>query len=708
MHASLLTLTILALAASDAAPLPGPMKTSVQTPLAYAPDIDLGVDMIMVYGIGDDFPERAASWRERGYTTAMMTGISWGHYADYYGQGDAFRRGEVQTRSNGELYMHSPGVGYAVPTQDYIDYLKAHIAPAIAPGTRAVFLEEPEFWSLAGWSAGFQEAWEQRYGEPWEPPDSSVAAQYKASALKSEMYEDALRQVIGYVKASAAGQGLDIGCYVPTHSLINYAHWRIVSPQTRLFDIPGLDGLIGQVWTGTAGTGVYYQGDLQSRFFEYALMEYGQLVSMLRPYDAKLWFLADPIEDNTTLTWEHYRRAYEQIVTASLMWPEVAHFEVMPWPGRVFRGVYLSEAADGERTPIPQEYATQLLTVANALAEMPGLPATRSAALEGIGMLVSDTMMFQRSEPHHSDYGMGGVFGLALPLLKAGVFVEPVQLEHAGKPGFLDRCTTLLLTYEHQKPLNPAYHQALAAWVRAGGALLYAEGEPDGYHAVPAWWNEQGQTAATAYDDLFERLGADVEAAAAAPVAVGDGFVRALRHNPKDLQHTAEGADLVRTAFAELTAAQGRDWRAQGFLTIARGPYVAMAAIDEAVAPEARYVVHGRFVDLFDARLPVVDDPAFGPGSYRLLRRVPEAPAAPEVLAASCRIRDQRTVGETFTFTARGPAGTQAVVRVSLPQAPASLAFSPPLEVETAWDDDTGTLLLIFDNAAQDVTVSIE
>jgi hypothetical protein len=680
------------------------MKTCVQTPLAWTPHIDLAVDSVMVYGVGDDFSERAASWRSQGYGTAMMTGISWGDYAAYYGAGDAFKQGEVQTQHNGELYMHSPGVGYNVPTPAYIDYLNAYIEPAIQEGVQAIFLEEPEFWSLAGWSAAFKEAWQARYDEPWEPPDSSVGAQYKASLLKYEMYHNAVRSVIGHIKERAAEKDLAIGCYVPTHSLINYAHWRIVSPESHLFDVPGLDGIIGQVWTGTAGTGVYYQGGLKSRFFEYAFLEYGQLVSMARPYNTELLFLADPVEDNPSLTWEHYERAYEQIVVASLMWPQVDHYEVMPWPGRVFTSQHLTESGGEEQVTIPETYASELLTVANALADMPGAPAALDAGTPRVGMFVSDTMMFQRSEPHHSDYGMGGVFGLALPLLKAGVLVEPVQLEHADKKGFLDDYDVLLLSYEHQKPLKKAFHRAIAAWVRQGGALLYAEGGPDAYHNVPAWWNDEEKTSATAFDDLLERLGAVNEDAGIQPVR--KGLVRVLRRNPSELQHSVEGADLVRRAVAELVQAQGRAWDTQGHMTMTRGPYVALAVLEESVEDAPQCALTGQYIDLFAPGLPILHDPVFEAGTYRLLRRVPEQTSAPEVLAAACRVRSQHATQDGFAFTVRGPSNTQGLVRVHLTQAPQTIRAEPELEINQEWDPASQTLLLRFRNTAQDVTIT--
>ena len=55
----------------------------------------------------------------------------------------------------------------------------------------------------------------------------------------------------------------------------------------------------------------------------------------------------------------------------------------------------------------------------------------------GTGVLVSDTLMFERAGPKPSDPWLSSVYGLALPLVNHGIPIEPVQLEdaeHAGLP----------------------------------------------------------------------------------------------------------------------------------------------------------------------------------------------------------------------------------------------------------------------------------
>ncbi len=684
--------------------------TCFQAAAPYAPELDIRSDMAIVYGVGEGFGERAAGWRNEGYRVGMMTGIAWGSYGAYYGSGDAFKKDEVQTRKNGSLFMHgsSTNVGYNVPSAAYVEFIKRYIDPALEAGVKAVFFEEPEFWAQAGWSAAFRKEWELFYGEPWLAPDSSPDAQYRASKLKYELYYRALRDVIDHVDRRAQALGTSIECHVPTHSLINYAQWGIVSPESHLFDIPGMDGVIAQVWTGTARTPNVYEGVTKERTFETAFLEYGQMAAMTRPIGKKVWFLADPVEDNPDRSWHDYKRNYENTVVASLMWPDASRFEVMPWPSRIFRGSYRTTDANGpgERVGLLPGYATELLTVITALNNMDQPEVGYETGTRGIGVVVSDTLMFQRAAPHASDGRFGHFYGLTLPLLKAGVPVAPMQLEHAPKPGVLDPYRVLLLTYEGQKPLDPAYHEALTNWVRRGGCLIYFGDGSDPYHGVREWWNENGQTDAKACDDLFKRLGVQQQASET-PQPIGKGFVRVVAVNPSDLQHLKEGAERVRQVVREALAAKGEALAMQNHLAVRRGPYLIAAVLDESPAPgdEARFP--GTYVDLFDPALPVVKDPVLKVGQRGLwydLSHVPENQA--KVVASACRISEEKADADTFRFACRGPAGVEAVVRLRLPRPPKAVSASPSTDIVRDWDSTSGTLLLEFPNQAREIAIT--
>jgi len=461
-------------------------RLSFQTWGLWTPRVQLDADLAMVYGIDESLPERMRSWRERGYRVHVMTGVSWGAYQDYLdGRFDGKNHeDEAQTNKAGTPLRHgdSKDVYYMSPGEAYGRYLAAGVRRALDAGAEAIHLEEPEFWVNSGWEPNFRAQWQAYYGQEWQPPDSSVDARYRASKLKYHLYRQALAQVFDSVRQYGQEHGRTVPCYVPTHSLLNYAHWRIVSPESSLLEV-GCDGYIAQVWTGTARTPNVYEGRRKERTFETAFLEYGAMQNLVRASGRRVWYLNDPIEDNPRHTWDDYRRNWECTLTASLLQPEVWRYEIMPWPHRIFTGRYPSDhpAAKGQRVQIPGEYETELQAVITALGDMKQPPEAvrwEASGTQGVGVLVSDTMMFQRGNPTPSDRHLGSFYGLAMALLKRGMPVEPVQIENATKPSFLDRYRLLMLTYQVQKPPQPEFHAAVANWVKAGGALVPNQANP--------------------------------------------------------------------------------------------------------------------------------------------------------------------------------------------------------------------------------------
>jgi hypothetical protein len=159
---------------------------------------------------------------------------------------------------------------------------------------------------------------------------------------------------------------------------------------------------------------------------------------------------------------------------ASLLPPEVASYEIVPRPERIFNPGRLypeSEPKPGQPAPkrvaIPKTYETELQSVFRALGEIhqQGPNAVwQHAGTQGIGVLVSDTVMFQSAGPSPLDADLGSFYGLALPLLMRGVPVGPVQMEEAVTGSTLARYRVLLLTYEGQKPPSAKINNAVAAW----------------------------------------------------------------------------------------------------------------------------------------------------------------------------------------------------------------------------------------------------
>ena len=132
----------------------------------------------------------------------------------------------------------------------------------------------------------------------------------------------------------------DLRFYVPTHSLLNYTQWKIMSPEAELISIPTVDGYIAQIWTGTSREANVYEGVYKERTFETAYLEYGVMQELVKGTGRRMWFLNDPIEDLPSYTWENYEYNYRRTAVASLLHPHIWHYEICPWPHRVFDGRY--------------------------------------------------------------------------------------------------------------------------------------------------------------------------------------------------------------------------------------------------------------------------------------------------------------------------------------------------------------------------------
>ncbi len=698
-------------------------RTSFQTHARWDPRLQLRSDVAICYGIDRSLPERIAQWKAQGYITHLMTGVSWGQYQDYlYGRFDGVRHvDEAQRDRNGRVISHGGDVYYMSPGESFGKFLCQGVKRAMDAGAEAVHLEEPEFWVRGGYGEGFRREWKSYYHEDWVPPHSSPDAQYRASLLKYYLYRRALKQVFDFVKAENARTGRHVRCYVPTHSLINYAHWKIVSPESSLIEV-GADGFIAQVWTGTARTPNVYRGDRRERTFETAFLEYGAMMNVVQAGGGRVWFLNDPIEDNPDHTWEDYRTNWESTLTASLLWPQVWRFEVMPWPERIFRGQYPrpgrnrrgdepKDRARPEPRPIPPAYATELMTVITALNDMEQADVAWDCGTRGIGVVVSDTMMFQRGDPSPSDTDLGSFYGLAMPLVKHGIPAVPVQLENVTIPGALKDHRVLLMTYEGMKPMKPEVHDALAAWVRQGGALVFVDDDRDPYNGVRSWWNDasRGMTYRAPREHLFERLGVGKDAGPGTR-KVGAGWLISDTNSPAALSRRPDGADRVRDLARRACEAIGLAYRETGHLALRRGPYVVAAGLDESLE-RPPHVLRGRFIDLFDARLPILESVTLAPGSRHLLLDLDHAGATrPAVLASACQTLGAEAAPDgSFRFHAEGPENIEASGRVALPSAPSEVRLDDrPLARDAwSWDAASRTVWLRFPNAPAGHRVTI-
>lgn len=691
-------------------------RTCFQTSQPWSEKGDLRSDVTLVYGIDSSLPERMQTWRDHGYRIQVMTGVSWGRYQDYlYGRFDGINHeDEAQTVSDGHKSSHGGDVYYMCPGTNYGNFLCAGIQRALDGGAEAIHLEEPEFWVNASYGDGFKREWQSYYGEPWQDAASSVDAQWRASKLKYFLYRRALQQVFDYVQEFNAHTGRHVRCYVPTHSLLNYAHWCIVSPESSLARLKGCDGYIAQVWTGTARTPNVYCGQLKERTFETAFLEYGAMQNLVRATGRGVWYLNDPIEDNPNHDWEDYRRNWECTLTASLFQPEVSQFEVAPWPERIFGGTYPRSAKPENRKAIPPAYATELQTVMNALNDMKQERVEWDCGTGGIGVLVSDSLMFERGEPAPSDTHMGHFYGLAMPLLKRGIPVTPVQLENVTVPNYLDGFKVLLLSYQGMKPLSADVHSELADWVGRGGVLVVCDDDSDPFNSVREWWNSGGRNYHTPREHLFEQLGYNKNVLRGGSESqqsewhFGKGGVIWTHENPVQFTRDSEGAGRLVSLVSHAAERAGMKWRESNYLLLQRGPYIIAAGLDESI-PGAPKILKGRFINLFDPELRVQTSIRVEANGRFLLRDLDATDTRqPEVLESACRSLTISSDDKGISMVTEGVGETPAIVLLQAAKPPRSVTLDKEPLKDFDYSAADHLLWVRFVNEARPRTLSIE
>lgn len=667
-------------------------RTGMQESAPYCSEIDTQCDFIMVYGF-HDLKERVKVWKKHGYIIHLMTGVAWGEYQDYLkGQFDGRTHwDESQTDASGEVIGHGFEVPYMVPAVSFADYLASKLKYAVDCGVEAIHLEEPEFWVRGGYSEAFKREWLLYYKEEWQDPRSSAEASYRSAKLKQYLYTRMLDRLCSELKEYALVKyNRRLRFYVPTHSLINYAQWNIVSPESALVDLPGVDGYIAQIWTGTARTANRYLGKKAERTFDTAFLEYGVMQELVRGTGRKMWFLHDPIEDNPRYTWENYRYNYYQTVAASLMHPNVASYEVCPWPNRVFNGKYGGNTIDPEtgkpeRVPMPEEYRTNLLVIMNVLRDMVQPEAHFIGNHPEIGLMIADSAMFQKQYPEgdprreYTDDCFDAFYGMALPLLKSGAVVRPVQLDNLRRAvGYLDAYRAVVLSYEYMKPESPDINNVIAEWVKQGGALVYVGDGKDCFHNIRAWWNRDGKYANPA-EHLFEMCGLAKDAVGLHKV--GDGYVCIIDKYPATFAREGSLALEFRDTVHDTLTEVGITWEYSPVMVMERGTYTITAVTDETATAN----LDGTYIDMFSDELATVENPVLsGVGLYYNLAKIDRG--EPQFIASAARIVKPHIGSRMISFKAVGAAANGVTV-LSVKRKPNEItAFLHGEDVLATWD----------------------
>ena len=701
-------------------------KTVFQTGQPWKPTTDVRADVAIIYGVGGNptekrlnmtFEERVRSWRDKGYTTHFMTGIAWGEYKDYFtGEWDGkWHLDEGQVELNGDTIWHGHMVPYIVPTENFLKYLKEmHVKRVIDAGIDAIYMEEPEFWARAGYSESFKREWEKYYGFEWRAPHLSPENTYLSNKLKYQLYNNALDDVFTYAKEYGKSKGMDVRCYVPTHSLVNYSQWQIVSPEASLASLESMDGYIAQVWTGTAREPNFFNGREKERVFETAFLEYGSMESMTAPTGRKMFFLTDPIED-WPRDWVDYKKNYQATFTAQLLYPQIADYEVMPWPDRIYEGLYRKSANSEEKANIPRFYSTQMQVMINSLNQMP-LSKNKVSGSNGISVLMANSLMFQRFPIHegYDDPQLANFYGQALPFLKRGVPVNIVHLENTSYPESFNNTKVLLMTYSNMKPLSPEPHNYIAEWVKEGGVLVYSGRDNDPFQSVQEWWNTGDNSYNSPSEHLFEMMGIN-SSPEEGEYSYGNGTVYVIRKDPKEFVVKAdkdkELVDKVKYLYDEKTNSESLEFKNSFFLE--RGHYDLVSVLEESVSDEP-YIIKGMLIDLFDHQLPILAEKVVVPGEQAFLINIGriENPKEPQILASASRAYDEELDKDKYSFIVKSPINTTNSMRILLPKKPNEIVINETIENKDIehkyeWNEMSKTCWLEFENSPDGIKVII-
>jgi hypothetical protein len=696
-------------------------KTIFQTANPWKPVTDTRADVAIVYSVKEHhekgsltFEQRVQTWRDKGYKTHFMTGIAWGEYQDYFtGKWDGKKHlDEGQVTQKGDTIWHGRMVPYIVPSMNFIKYLKEEVIKrVIDAGIDAIYLEEPEFWARAGYSAAFKKEWKEYYGFDWRPQHESPENTYLANKLKYHLYYRAVNECFTFAKAYGKSKGMNIRCYVPTHSLVNYSQWMIVSPEASLASLPCVDGYIAQVWTGTSREPNFFNGQKKERVFETAFLEYGSMESMTSPTGRKMFFLTDPIED-WPRDWADYKKNYEATFTAQLLYPMIADYEVMPWPDRIYEGLYRTSANSDKKERIPRFYSTQMQVMINTLNNMP-LSENKVSGSQGIGVLMGNSLMFQRFPVHngYEDPQLSNFYGQVLPLLKRGIPVKTVHIENVSFSKTLSDIKILVMSYSNLKPMDSSAHEHIAEWVKKGGALLYCGRDDDPFQRVQEWWNTGAKEFKSPANHLFKKL--DLKAPFnAGEYTCGKGKVYIIRNDPKEFVLNENNDGEFVKAISKLYETSHGKLVLKNHFTLTRGPYELIAVFDEN-SNQSPFTIKGKFIDLFDPEIPILLEKQVKPGEQAFLYNIDNVknPGTPQVLATAARVYEEKVIKNAYSFVAKSPLNTTNVMRILLPEKAKNIEVTDAggnvVQAKTSWDESSKTCFLSFENNPDGIHVKL-
>ena len=403
------------------------------------------------------------------------------------------------------------------------------------------------------------------------------------------------------------------GCYVPTHSLLTIGR-HIISPEASLAALPGMDGYIAQVWTGTWREPMYSMGRKAARVRERLPgVRHDDLDDRPdRPKD----ILPHRSGRRPAATWDDYKRNYQATYTVQLMYPMVDTYEVMPWPCRIYRGRFKLEGSDAP---------TDIRGVRDAnagdgecLNDMPRQePHRRQPRHRCAAGQFDDVPAFSHPpgvrRPAAVEFLRHGLI-----LLKHGMPVETVHMENLGFADTL-KASGLATSYAN---ISRCRRIVTSTWPRgSGGAACRPTtgGTTTRSRRSGNWWNRRRQSLARR--PPTHALGTEHHIQPAADkerYECGRGVVHLVRRDRRNRFWSRARMRASRRSSGGPTSRkrQGRDdaeknhLRCSAVLTTHRRD-------GRSVDRETRRI-EGPVIDLFDPELPVLSEKVVGEVSRRI------------------------------------------------------------------------------------------
>jgi len=638
-------------------------KTVFQTNTAYDPRIALAVDGVIVHRHGEKLEplrKTIGSWKSHGYVVGRMFFADSDATNEYWtGKWDGQpHEDEVERDEKGEIVKCSGVRPYMLPTDGWIRYLEEMTLTSLAAGADAILPEEPLAHVHTGYEEAFKRIWRERYGQDWQPENASLEARFLTAQLKNELYMKLEQRLANATEQWSRQHRRDIPFVLPIHSMYSNVAGSLVAPLGTSLDVKNVDGYIGQIWTGPVRWAMHHYGSKDKSFFSSAYVLYDYFVQLVAGSGKKLWLLSDPVEDDPNHKWSEFQEWYEHCVVAKLLFDQVDAYEVMPWPDRIF----LPGHKTGGGTPAPEDYRISLLSTVQVLQDVPAEGEWREPTTEGIGIAVSDTIMWEKEDWPPLD----ALYGLFLPLVNQGVPVKACVIERAIDPKYLDEFKVIVLSYVAFKPLDDRFHKAITEWTKRGGVLVLL-GEPDDLGGAKLWWNKAGHPSPLHH--LADQLNIDLESDK--DNKIGQGTVLRRTISPRAFADPVKAKEIYLPLTTDAVTKvphplRSRGWGMNGYLQtpgafcVQRGPFVIGHAMNEPIE------LQGKFINVFDAELPVVENPTIQPGQSHLYRDVTDLleDSKPSILHTTHRLMDQKQVRNAMRAVVRGPAETPAVMRI--------------------------------------------